>query len=77
MMVNVRPAIVTVPVRAAPGFGAADAVTVPLPVPEPPLVIVIHGSFGVAVHAQAGPVVTAVEADPPPAATDRDDGAMA
>jgi hypothetical protein len=50
---------------------------VPLPVPEPPLVIVIHETFGVAVHAQAGPVVTIVEAGPPPAGTDCDDGAMA
>jgi hypothetical protein len=77
MTVNVWPAIVTVPVRAAPAFGAADTATVPLPVPEPPLVIVIHGSFGVATHGQAGPVVTTVEAGPPPAGTDCDDGAIA
>jgi hypothetical protein len=75
--VKVWPAIVTVPVRAAPAFGAADTATVPLPVPELPLVIVIHGSFGVAVHGQAGPVVTAVEAGPPPAGTDCDAGAIA
>ena len=77
MMVNVWSAIVTVPVRAAPVFAAADTATVPLPVPEPPLVIVIHGSFGVAIHTQAGPVVITVEAGPPPAGTDCDDGAMA
>jgi hypothetical protein len=40
-------------------------------------VIVIHETFGVAVHAQAGPVVTIVEAAPPPAGIDCDDGAMA
>jgi hypothetical protein len=77
MIVNVWPPIVTVPVRAAPVFVATDSATVPLPVPEPPLVIVIHETFGVAVHAQAGPVVTIVEAGPPPAGTDCDDGAMA
>ena len=77
MMVKVWPAIVTVPVRAAPEFTDADTATVPLPVPEPPLVMVIHATFGVAVHAQAGPVVTAVEAGPPPAGTDCDAGAMA
>jgi hypothetical protein len=77
-MVNVwLPVIVTVPVRAAPVFGITDRVTVPMPVPEPPLVIVIHGAFGVAVHAQAGPVVTMVAAGPPPAGTACDDGAMA
>jgi hypothetical protein len=77
MTLNVWPAIVTVPVRAAPVFAATDRATVPLPVPEPPLVTVIHGTFGVAVHVQAGPVVTMVEAGPPPAGTDCDDGAMA
>jgi hypothetical protein len=77
MMVNVWSAIVTVPLRAPPVFAATDSATVPLPVPEPPLVIVIHETFGVAVQAQAGPVVTMVEAAPPLAGTDCDDGAMA
>jgi hypothetical protein len=76
--VNVWPAIVTVPVRATPVVFAATArTTVPLPVPEPPLVIVIHESFGVAVHAQAAPVVTVVEAGPAAAGTDCDEGAIA
>ena len=78
MMVNVWAAIVTVPVRAAPVFAAADTATVPLPVPEPPLVIVIHdGASDIAVHVQAGPAVTITEAGPPPAATAVDVGAIA
>jgi hypothetical protein len=68
--------IVTVPVRAPPVFTATETATVPLPVPDP-LVIVIHGAFDVAVHAQAGPVVTMVEAGPPADGTDCDGGAMA
>jgi hypothetical protein len=77
MMVNVWSAIATVPLRAPPTFAATDRATVPLPVPEPPLVIVIHGSLDVAVHAQAGPGVTIVEAGPPLAGTDCNDGAIA
>ena len=49
---NVRPAIVSVPVRAAPAFAATENDTAPSPVPAPPPVIVIHAAFDVAVHPQ-------------------------
>lgn len=49
---KVWPAIVSVPVRAAPLFAAAVNDTVPLPLPDPPLEIAIHDAFDVAVQAQ-------------------------
>jgi hypothetical protein len=53
------------PVRAAPEFAAIANDTVPFPVPEPPLVIVIHDAFDVAVHAQVdADAVTAIDPDP-------------
>jgi hypothetical protein len=53
------PAIVSVPVRAAPVFAATRYATAPLPAPDAPAVIVIHAAFDVAVHAQvAGVAVT-------------------
>jgi hypothetical protein len=67
--VNVCPAIVSVPVRAAPELAATVKLTVPLPVPEPPDVTVIQLTFATAVHAQPVPAVTALEPDPPLAAT--------
>lgn len=48
--VNVRVAIVSVPVRAAPELGATVKVTDPLPVPVVPDVTTIHGALLVAVH---------------------------
>jgi len=38
---------------------------VPLPVPEPPAVMVIHAAWLVAVHAQPSCVVTVIVALPP------------
>jgi hypothetical protein len=67
--VNVWPAIVSVPVRAAPVLAAAVMLTVPLPVPEPPDVTVIQLTFGTAVHEQPALVVTALEPDQPLAGT--------
>src|SRR5438876_464406 len=55
-------------------FAAALNVTVPLPVPLAPAVIVIHASVVVAVHAQpVGDVIVTVP-DPPPTATACDAG---
>jgi hypothetical protein len=60
--VNARPAIVSVPVRAAPVLAAIVKFVLPLPVPDAPLVIVIHGTLLVAVQAHAGTdAVTVVE----------------
>jgi hypothetical protein len=65
----VRPAIVSVPVRASPVLAAAVNATVPEPVPEAPLVTVSHAAFAFAVHAHvAADAVTATEPDPPPLA---------
>ena len=65
--VKICPAMVTVPVRAVPELAAMLSVTVPLPVPLLPLVMVIHGALLVAVQPQAAPVVTLTLAGPPPA----------
>ena len=51
---NVCPAIVSVPVRMAPGLAATENFTVPLPVPLPGVTPVIHVSLLVAVHSQPG-----------------------
>jgi hypothetical protein len=67
--VNVCPAIVSVPVRAAPPFAAIANVTVPLPVPEAPAVTVIQLTPDAAVHEHPLPAVTAVDPDPPLATT--------
>jgi hypothetical protein len=64
------PAIVSVPVRAAAVFAAATNATVPLPVPEAPLVTVNHGAFEFAVQPQVvAEAVTATEPEPPASAT--------
>ena len=63
--VNVFPAAVIVPVLAPPVFAATENATVPLPVPEPPLVIVIHDAFAPAVHAHV-PVEAPTAMDPVP-----------
>jgi hypothetical protein len=64
--------MVSVPVRASPGFDATLNVTDPLPVPDAPLVIVIQSTFDVALHEHVVPVVTdTVPPLPPSPATDR------
>lgn len=66
--VNVRPAIVTVPVRCAvAGLAAMVMLTVPLPVPLAPAVTVIHPAPLAAVHAQVEVTLTVVDS---PAATE-------
>jgi len=57
-------------VRAAPELAATANDTVPLPVPDPPLVTVIHDAFDAALHAQvAADAVTAIDPDAPPSDT--------
>ena len=48
-------------------MAAILSVTVPLPVPLLPLVMVIHGALLVVVQPQAAPVVTLTLVGPPPA----------
>ena len=64
--VNGRPAIVSVPVRAAPVLEATLNATEPLPVPVAPDVTVIHEALLLAVHWQvlAAETVTGVPAPP-------------
>ena len=57
--------MVIVPDRAAPPLVATLYATVPLPVPDAPLVMVIHASFDVAVHEHAAPAVTPTLPVPP------------
>ena len=69
--VNVLPAAVIVPLRAAPVLAATLNATVPLPPPDPPLAIVIHAAFEAAVHAHVpADAVTAIEPLPPPSPID-------
>jgi hypothetical protein len=68
--VNGFPAIVTVALRAAPVFALTEKLTVPVPVPLAPLVIEIHDTSLVAVHAQLALAVTVTLPVPPPAAID-------
>lgn len=65
-MVNVWPAMFSVPVRRSSWFCATRYATVPLPVPEPPSVMTIHEAplVIVAVHAHPPPVV--IETEPSP-----------
>ena len=66
---NVRPAIVSEPVRLFPlVFDAALKPTVPLPVPLLPDVIVSHVALLAAVHPHPAEVDTAIEVPAPPAA---------
>jgi hypothetical protein len=75
--VNVCPATVSVPVRAAPVFADALKATVPLPVPDAPAVTVIQsGLFEAAVHAQPAPAVTVIDPVPPAGSTAWVPGAM-
>src|SRR5207244_11559361 len=59
--VNVWPATVSVPLRAAPLFAATVNATVPLPLPDPPLAIDINGAFADAVIAQPAAAVHSSE----------------
>jgi uncharacterized membrane protein len=67
-MLKVCPATVMVPVRAGPVLAATEKLTVPLPVPVAPAVMVIQASLLVAVQAQPAAAVTLVEPAPPAAA---------
>ena len=67
---KVFPPIVTVPLRAAPVFGATTKLTDPLPVPLAPAVMLIHDAFGTAVHAHPAVAVTATIPEPPAAVID-------
>jgi hypothetical protein len=64
--VKVAPAIVSVPVRAAPVLASTVYLTVPPPVPLLPLVIVIQFVEVVAVHAHPDCVVTVTGPPLPP-----------
>ena len=58
--------IIIFPLRGVPVvFEATEKLTVPLPVPMPPCVIVIQLVFGVALHAHCAPVVTEMVPVPP------------
>jgi hypothetical protein len=60
--VNVSPATVSVPLRwPVPVFGATVKATVPAPLPEAPLVMVIHAALLVPVHAQ--PVLATTDSE--------------
>ena len=61
--VNVWPPTVIVPVRAEPALAATVKLTVPLP--EPLLLVVIHGTLLTADQAQLAAVVTVNEPLPP------------
>lgn len=62
------PAIVIVPVRAAPVFAAAVKVTDPLPLPEAPLVMLSHDALLEAVQAHPAGAVTPMAMPSPPVA---------
>jgi hypothetical protein len=71
VIVNVFPAAAIVAVRALlPVLAATVNLTLLLPVPDCPAVMLIQGALVVAVHAQVvADAVTAIEPDPPAAAT--------
>jgi hypothetical protein len=52
VIVNVRPAIVSVVERGPPGFGATANSTNPFPLPEAPVVITTQSALLVAVQVQ-------------------------
>jgi hypothetical protein len=70
LTVNVRPAIVAVPLRGAPGFGSMASCTTPLPAPLTADVILIHGTSADAVHAQPAAALTVTLAEPPAGSID-------
>src|SRR5260370_566473 len=67
--VNVCPAAVSVPERAGPEFGATEKLTVPLPAPLAPAVIVIQLTLLTAIQLHPAPDVTVTDPGPPPAPT--------
>jgi hypothetical protein len=76
--VNVRPAIVSVPVRTElVVLGATVKLAEPLPEPDAPAVTVIQVTLLTAVQAQPVVVVTVVDALPPAAGTDWLEGEIA
>lgn len=73
--VNVWPATVIVPVRVRPAaFAATLKPTLPVPLPVPPEVTVIHDALVTAVHAQPEVAVTVNELVPPSAPSDTLEG---
>jgi hypothetical protein len=66
---SVWPAMAMLPLRDGPVFAVVVKFTVPLPLPDAPDVIVIHGVVVVAVHAQPDAIVTATGVPAPPPAT--------
>ena len=69
--------MVSVPLRAVPALAAAPTATVPLPVPDAPLVMVSHGALETAVQAHDGAeAVTVVDPVPPVSDTDCAVGAI-
>jgi hypothetical protein len=74
--VNVSPAMVTVPVRVAPVFGATLNPTDALPVPLAFDVMVIQGEVVSAVHEQVAPADTVMVPVPPDPPTVCAGGAM-
>ena len=70
VMVKVVTATVIVPLRAAPPFAATENVTVPLPLPEAPCVMLTKLALLVAVHVHPVPAVTGTDPEPPSAPND-------
>ena len=76
-MLNVRPATTIDPVRGVVAvFAATVKPTVPGPVPELPLPMLIQEAVVVAVQAQLFVVVTAIDPGPPLSPTFCDEGEM-
>jgi len=71
--VKVCPAIVSVPVRLAPLFGAAEKLTDPFPVPTAPELIVSQLAWLEAVHAHPEAALTPTVPVPPEAGTEEPD----
>ena len=67
MIVNVRPAIVIVPFRGLWVFGVTLKLTLLVPLPVTPDVILIHDSVVVDVQGHPFPDVTSTEPVPPAA----------
>jgi hypothetical protein len=65
---TVVPAIVMFPARAAPVFASTWKATEPVPLPEPPLVMPIHGTLLAADHVHPEAVRTPIDVPAPPAA---------
>jgi hypothetical protein len=78
VMLNVRPAATIDPVRGVVAvFAATVNATVPLPVPELPVPMLIQAAVVVAVHAQLfAEAVTAIDPGPPLSPTFCDEGEM-